>query len=212
MTCMNITINTWPASQLCMTCCAGTYITDAVAFGVCAQMCKFGFDAETCDGPFNEDRRQIINEQSGEIRKFFGVNAYLSNFHVAPFKYGGYMWTTVENAFQAMKLEAPEARAKFVDIPPGHAKRLGRSVRLRPDWEKIKVDVMRELVRCKFQQNTDLKLRLKMTGDLKLVEGNYWHDNIWGDCNCEACSNKKGRNLLGNILMQVREEIQLEIK
>jgi hypothetical protein len=39
------------------------------------------------------------------------------------------------------------------------------------------------------------------------LEGNNWHDNTWGNCLCDKCKGIEGKNLLGNILMQVREEL-----
>lgn len=84
-------------------------------------------------------------------------------------------------------------------MPP---KRLGRRVKLRPDWESIKDQVMYEVCKAKFSQNTDLRDKLVATGDAELVEGNTWGDKIWGICNGQ------GENRLGKILMKVRTELQ----
>lgn len=68
---------------------------------------------------------------------------------------------------------------------------------------------MFKIVRLKFKQNKHLAKRLLDTDDALLIEGNTWHDNYWGDCKCShpKCSNK-GRNALGEILMEIRDEIK----
>lgn len=81
------------------------------------------------------------------------------------------------------------------------AKAAGKKVLLREDWDQIKVDVMTEVVRLKFQQNPELRTKLLSTGDALLVEGNWWKDTFWGVCN------GIGNNHLGQILMKVRSEI-----
>lgn len=85
---------------------------------------------------------------------------------------------------------------------------MGKIIPVRPDWETIKVDVMKNVVRLKFTQSSELKTRLLATGDEELIEGNRWHDNFWGDCSCNNCSSVKGTNMLGKILMEVREELK----
>jgi len=51
---------------------------------------------------------------------------------------------------------------------------------------------------------------LLATLDAELIEGNAWHDNFWGDCFCEKCRDIEGLNVLGNILMRIREELQFD--
>lgn len=83
-------------------------------------------------------------------------------------------------------------------------------VKLREDWEKVKYDCMKITLRCKFTQNKNLKEKLLATKDAILIEDTTgWHDNIWGDCNCVRCKNKKGENLLGKALMEIRDELKL---
>lgn len=62
-------------------------------------------------------------------------------------------------------------------------------------------------LRKKFN-NSVLKKKLLATGDALLIEGNTCHDNYWGDCKCEKCKDIKGENRLGQLLMQVREELK----
>lgn len=87
-------------------------------------------------------------------------------------------------------------------LDPSSAKRKGRHVQLRHDWEKVKFDIMYEICKAKFSQNAELKDKLLATGDEYLEEGNTWGDRIWGTVN------GKGQNNLGKILMRVREELR----
>lgn len=63
---------------------------------------------------------------------------------------------------------------------------------------------MEEILRMKFTQNTKLRKRLLATRNERLVEGNTWHDNFWGECYCPHCENKVGLNHLGKLLMEIR--------
>ena len=78
---------------------------------------------------------------------------------------------------------------------------MGRRVKLRADWESIKVEVMTKLVRLKFETHDDLRVKLIDTAEAQLIEGNTWNDRFWGVCG------NQGRNWLGRILMQVRTEL-----
>lgn len=69
---------------------------------------------------------------------------------------------------------------------------------------------MYSIVKDKFSRNTNLKKLLLDTKDAYLIEGNWWHDNYWGDCYCPKCSKTLGKNMLGTILMRVREELKNE--
>ena len=144
------------------------------------------------------------------IVEFDGENEFLSNFYHSPIFYEGIVYPTNEHFFQAMKTLDIETRKAIAAAPtPGAAKRMGRHVALRPDWEKIKVDVMRLGLILKFT-DAELAEKLVATGDEELVEGNWWHDNTWGNCHCTECSRKGGRNLLGMLLMEVRKELQYQ--
>ena len=136
---------------------------------------------------------------------------FLSNFSKSEIILDGIIYPTVEHFFQAMKTKDPIRRAEIAAAPtPGKAKRLGRHVQLRSDWEEVKVDVMRQGLRLKFQ-DPKLRTMLLATGDKELVEGNTWHDRTWGRCICEKCGGQ-GENLLGQLLMELREEIRNENK
>lgn len=137
------------------------------------------------------------------ITEFVDDYFFLSNFYDAPVCYEGLNFFNNEAAFQAQKCVNPSDRSLFCDLNPSQAKKLGRSINLRKDWEQIKFGVMSDIVRCKFTQNPDLADKLLATGDAYLEEGNTWGDRVWGTVN------GSGRNLLGQILMTVREELRL---
>lgn len=144
------------------------------------------------------------------ISEFDREWAFLSNFYESEIEYEGIWYPTNEHFFQAMKThDVFERKAIAQAGTPGRAKRMGRNVRLRSDWEKVKVDVMREGLYRKFadEQLADWLLE---TGDQELIEGNTWHDNTWGNCTCDKCKNIPGKNMLGKLLMEVRSAIKEE--
>lgn len=147
-------------------------------------------------GDYNMD-----NINMDYINEFRNDNYYLSNFYECPVTYDGLTYRNNEAAFQAQKCINPKDREQFTTLNPSEAKKFGRRVVLRKDWEDIKVKVMTDVVRAKFEQNEDLRKKLLETGNAYLEEGNTWGDRTWGTVN------GNGSNLLGKILMQCRDEI-----
>ena len=135
---------------------------------------------------------------------------WMSNFEHAPFTFNGYEWPTVEHAFQAAKnfymdpacTEIREAKT------PGEAKRLGRNVALRPDWEEVKVPFMASIVLAKFCSNPELALRLSDTGDAPIEEDAKW-DKFWGTG--KVGPGGTGENNMGKILMSTRDIFQRDM-
>ena len=136
------------------------------------------------------------------IDSFKGKYFFLSNFYESPVIYEGITYLNNEAAFQAQKTLTNKERLAFSMLNPSQAKKLGRSVSLRPDWEDIKIDIMYNICKAKFTQNETLKTKLLKTGDAMLIEGNTWGDKIWGQVN------GVGENNLGKILMRIREELK----
>lgn len=135
------------------------------------------------------------------ITNFSGNYRFLSNFWMVPIKLGNAIYKSAEHAFQAAKTTDRKMRKKIAQAcTPGEAKKLGRQVRLRKDWENRKVEIMYRILQAKFSQHKDLQERLLNTGNRKLIEGNTWGDQEWGVCK------GKGKNLLGKLLMKVRSE------
>lgn len=142
------------------------------------------------------------------IRSFFGKYRFLSNFWIVPAWYDGWEYPSSEHAFQAAKTLDWDERHKIrMASGPKEAKQLGGPpekggiVTLRPNWDQIKIQVMEDIVRDKFTRNPDLRARLLATGEVGLIEGNWWGDTFWGECK------GRGENHLGRILMKIRKEL-----
>lgn len=148
------------------------------------------------------------------INKFEGDYRFLSNFYLSPIFFEGKWYPSVEHAYQAAKTLDAKAREPFqmeapilrpvISMTAGQAKYAGRKLKIRPDWDKIKVSIMTELVGAKFMKPS-LRRHLLSTGDATLIEGNTWGDTFWGVCK------GKGLNHLGRILMQLRSRIETVI-
>ena len=138
------------------------------------------------------------------IHRFSGAYEFLSNFYEMPTMIlrEGLRYRTVEHAFQAAKTLDDKLRGKIRDAAtPNQAKKLGRAVKLRSDWNDVRIMVMEDLLRLKFAIPL-MRKKLLDTGDLELVEGNDWQDRFWGVCDGQ------GENQLGKALMRVRDEIR----
>ena len=105
---------------------------------------------------------------------------FLSNFFEATVSYGGLTYRNNEAAFQAQKCLTEEEKLPFTKASPANSKRMGRQVKLRPDWGKVKVGIMEEIVRAKFTQHPELAAKLLAIKNRNLIEGNTWGDTCWG--------------------------------
>ena len=132
-----------------------------------------------------------------------------SNFQLLdePFTYQGLKFYYVETFYVAMKTLNFELQHEISKMKPGESKKFGRNIELRSDWEDIKIRVMEFALEKKFAPGTSWYKKLKQTKDEYLVETNYWHDNIWGNCMCQKCQDIPGQNLLGKLLMEIRKRI-----
>lgn len=137
-----------------------------------------------------------------EITLFRGSNWYLSNLSDSRLLYKGILYATAEGAYQAQKSELYYIQLQFANLSGIDAKRKGKTIKIRPDWSRVKYDIMHEIVLEKFSQNMMLRSQLLATGDTILIHGNDHGDIEWG------VYNGYGKNHLGEILMKVREEIK----
>lgn len=135
-----------------------------------------------------------------QIREFTGDYRWLSNFWMVPIVYGPWTWPSAEHLYQAAKsIDPQDWKDVYECVSPGAAKRMGRHITMRPDWNDIKLGIMREVIEAKFDQHPDLREKLLATKGLVLTEGNTWGDTFWGVCR------GVGQNHLGRILMEYRD-------
>ena len=121
----------------------------------------------------------------------------------------GQVYANSEAAFQAQKTFSAKEQQQFTIFRmhnPAEAKKRGRTLTLRPDWDVVKVRLMYEICMCKFLQNPELRQALLETGDCILVEENTWGDSFWGTVN------GRGENQLGQILMDVRAKLRWDVE
>jgi len=139
------------------------------------------------------------------IKEFQGKYRFLSNFWECPVLYENQIYPSSEHLYQALKTLNIDEREKIRLSPnAAQAKRLGKKVDVRLDWESIKEDIMEEIVWRKFRQNTKLGKALIETGTEELQEGNKWHD-LWFGVDIKT---GLGQNKMGKILMKIREKLK----
>ena len=137
------------------------------------------------------------------ISSFDGDYSFLSNFYPTEVIFDGMIYPSSEHAFVAAKTTDGTTRRIISRLPTADAaKKYGRKIKLRDNWNQIRLDLMYEIVLSKFRHSQDLRNWLLLTGDSQLIEGNWWGDTFWGVCR------GAGSNHLGKILMKVREELR----
>lgn len=129
---------------------------------------------------------------------------FLSNFYASTISIDGKLYPTVEHAYQAHKTINDSSRELIRKSgSPQQAKKLGRALPLRQDWDDVKLPLMRKFLVEKFK-NPLLRPLLLETGDAELVYKNTWNDKFWGVCR------GSGENWLGRLLEEIREEARKE--
>lgn len=144
------------------------------------------------------------------IESFTGQHRWLSNFAEQTAFYDGVAYPTREHAFAAAKTTDLHERVRIIAAgSPGDAKRLGRDVTLRSQWDKvIRYEAMTQIVASTFAPDSEPALKLLAADDDLLVEGNTHHDQLWGCCRCEQHAAWPGQNRLGITLMARRTELR----
>ncbi len=144
-----------------------------------------------------------------EINEFQGKNRFLSNFYISKMVCFtshnplAVPYDSAEHYYQAFKAKTLEDHMKIISMrTPGKAKRMGSKIELRHDWEDVKIEIMKKALKLKFADNK-LRTLLLNTKDCKLIEGNNWGDTYWG----VDLKTGKGKNMLGILLMELRETI-----
>lgn len=141
-----------------------------------------------------------------KITSFTGKYFFLSNFFPITVTYEGIQYPSSEHAYVAAKTLDIEVRKLIPEIPTaGKVKRFGREIQLRSDWESVKINEMRRILERKFSvYRSDMPMfaMLKATAPSELIEGNTWGDTFWGQCPVGS-----GKNMLGKLLMEIRDDI-----
>lgn len=134
-----------------------------------------------------------------------------SNLHRRPFIFEGREYLTAEHAYQAGKARKEAVREWILSAPtPGLVAMAAHGLYtwdIVSDWSKIKFDRMRAVLRSKFTQHDDLRQLLLSTGKARLVEVGRVDNAVnrtWGEVN------GKGKNMLGILLMELRDELENE--
>jgi N-glycosidase YbiA len=169
------------------------------------------FNSEAFDEALAEANDQLVEhvdeltDDSVVISGFRGSYSFLSNFAPSPIVSKDDrlpIAPTVEHAYQASKTLITDLQIEILTAAtPGKAKRLGRALALRPDWEQVKVPTMWRCLQQKFQLPGSLANRLIDTAPALLFEANEWGDTFWGVCG------GRGENVLGRLLMQQRDAL-----
>jgi len=153
----------------------------------------------------------IYDKERNMILQFRGEYEWLSNFYQCEVEYEGELYPSVENAYQAAKTYQFN-RKRFKNCSPSEARKLGKRIPMEYGFDSRKIKIMKQLLISKFTRNPELKEKLLTTGNAILVEGNTWGDKFWGvDLNspCKECEyGYEGKNMLGKLLMEVREELR----
>lgn len=139
------------------------------------------------------------------IDSFSGEYEFLSNFYDHEIFYDGRWWARNENAYQAAKTDDEMIKSAIWMATAAKSKRIGKSIKLlRPNWNMIRIFVMRDLVHIKFD-DPYLCDKLLATDNAILIEGNNWNDKYWGCTKCPITGEWIGYNVLGNIHMYERD-------
>lgn len=136
-----------------------------------------------------------------------------SNLYRREVRLDGHTFPTAEHAYQAAKARRPEVRDWILAAPsPALLAMAAHGLYqwdIVPEWSRIKFDRMRAVLRAKYTQHADLRDLLLSTGTARLVEAGTVDsavNRLWGEIN------GKGKNMLGVLLMELREQLARETK
>ena len=144
-----------------------------------------------------------------QIISFKGEHFFLSNFFPISVYYEGIHYPSSEHAYVGAKTTDRHLKEEIAKVKTaGEVKKIGRFIDLRPDWEEVKVNEMRKILSVKFSPfRSDMPIRtmLEATAPYELIEGNTWGDTFWGQCPIG-----NGKNMLGKLLMELRDDITMK--
>ena len=126
---------------------------------------------------------------------------FLSNMYPCDIRYEDTWYKSAETIFQMMKCSFETDKCRFKFLSGWDAKRIGRKVKLRSDWHEVKVNIMRGILKAKFDDPVLMYKLKEIKGEI--TEDNNWGDQYWGRCN------GVGENMLGKLLMEIRLDEQI---
>ncbi len=139
------------------------------------------------------------------------IHNWFSNMSLCEIVVDGKTYPSTENYYQAMKSLDEDIQLQISVATPSQSKQMGRRIKIREDWEEVKVEFMRKALEAKFTQNEFYKGMLLATCDFTgikddvIVEWNNWGDKEWG----ADWKTGIGNNKLGILLMEVREKLKI---
>ncbi len=127
-----------------------------------------------------------------------------SNFSSFILEWKGRVWMTSEHAYHSERFEDTAMKDEVYAMRSAHDaftyaqthKHLQRS-----DWDDIKIAIMKEILHAKVAQHAYVKKKLLESGSREIIEDS-WRDDFWG-----WGANKDGKNMLGKLWMEVRDEV-----
>ena len=132
---------------------------------------------------------------------------FMNNYYKARFYIYSKWWNFVEAPYQSQKTNViSEKEAIWKAERANDSRLLGQKVTMVADWDQIKREVMKECCMAKFLQHSDLRLKLKLTGTQELVEDTKTTNDMYWGCGADGT----GQNVLGQVLMEVREALRGE--
>lgn len=126
---------------------------------------------------------------------------WLSNFAAleTPIKMQGIKFYTTEQLYQACKCKRNDQFVLFDGLTAAESKKFGQEVEMRHNWDRIRLPVMFRVQMLKYSQ-PKFKMLLGQTRGLQIYECNTWNDSFFG---CDY--NLVGKNHLGKIIMDIRD-------
>lgn len=151
-------------------------------------------------------RDKWLSEKVDEVIGFYPREFYpLDNFSSFKVEWNGYMYSTLEEAFQTARFIGSDEEL-VQKIKNSHSAYEAQKIayqnldKQRKDWEKVELEIMEELLRLKVEQNPYVLKKLLETKDYYIVEDSpkdaYWG---WGE-------NRDGLNNLGKLWLKIRNE------
>jgi ribA/ribD-fused uncharacterized protein len=162
-----------------------------------ADLSKNGAGIDECHG-LDTPERVCFYEQDFYVLSNFSSFSVSIDGRIFPTSEHAYHWFKFDGFDQAIALKiqaAPSAHEAFKIAERHKADR-------RPDWDDVKVHIMKRILRAKVQQHEYVRRKLLATGSRELIE-NSWRDDFWG-----WGPNRDGKNMLGKLWMEIRAAMQ----